>query len=87
DHIADLEYRFSYIRDYAKDWNVNGVILEWMRYCDSHGPEVATLGDYLDHIGIPHIALQQDYSEASLAPMRTRVEGFIEVISSTKAVG
>ncbi len=80
DYKADLEARFSYLRDFAKDWNANGVILQAMRYCDSHGYEVPSLKDYLNSIGLPNIYLELDYSEAALAPLRTRVQGFIEVI-------
>ncbi|MBA7494147.1 (R)-2-hydroxyisocaproyl-CoA dehydratase beta subunit [subsurface metagenome] len=81
DYIKDLESRFGYIRDYAKDWNVKGVILQSLRYCDIHGYEVPGLKDYLDHVGLPNIYLEWDYSEAALAPLRTRVEAFLEVIS------
>ena len=81
DYLKDLESRFGYIRDYAKDWNVNGVILQSVRYCDIHGYEVPGLRDYLDHIGLPNIYLEHDYSEAALAPLRTRVQAFLEVIS------
>jgi len=80
DHIKDLEGRFGYLKDYAKDWNVDGVILQSLRYCDIHGYEVPGLRDYLNHIGLPNIYLEWDYSEAALAPLRTRVEAFLEVI-------
>jgi len=81
DHMADLESRFGYLRDYAKEWNTNGVILQSLRYCDIHGYEVPGLRDYLDNIGLPSIYLEHDYSEAALAPLRTRVQAFLEVIS------
>jgi len=80
DYMADLENRFSYLRDYAKEWNAKGVILQSVRYCDIHGYEVPGLKDYLDHIGLPNIYLEHDYSEAALAPLRTRVQAFLEVI-------
>jgi benzoyl-CoA reductase subunit C len=80
EHIADLESRFGYIKDYAKEWNVQGVILQSMRYCDIHGYEVPGLKDYLDHIGLPNIYLEFDYSEAALAPLRTRVQAFLEML-------
>jgi bcr-type benzoyl-CoA reductase subunit C len=80
DYQADLKNRFSYLRDFAKDWNVNGVILQAMRYCDSHGYEVPQLKDYLDSIGLPNIYLEHDYSKAALAPLRTRVQAFTEII-------
>jgi len=80
DYMVDLESRFGYLRDYAKEWNVNGVILQSVRYCDTHGYEVPGVKDYLDHIGLPNIYLEHDYSEAALAPLRTRVQAFLEVI-------
>ena len=80
DYQADLEARFSYLRDFAKDWKANGVILQAMRYCDSHGYDVPQLKDYLDSIGLPNIYLEHDYSKAALAPLRTRVQAFTEII-------
>ena len=80
DYMVDLESRFGYLRDYAKEWNVNGVILQSVRYCDTHGYEVPGVKDYLDSIGLPNIYLEHDYSQAALAPLRTRVQAFLEVI-------
>jgi len=80
DYMADLENRFSYLGDYAKEWNVNGVILQSVRYCDIHGYEVPGLKDYLDNTGLPNIYIEHDYSQAALAPLRTRVQAFLEVI-------
>jgi benzoyl-CoA reductase subunit C len=77
---ADLETRFGYIGDFARDWNVNGVILQALRYCDSHGYEVPQLKDYLDSIGLPSIYLEHDYSKAALGPLMTRIQAFIEII-------
>lgn len=74
DYMADLGARFGYFRDYAKEWNVNGVILQSVKYCDVHGYEVPGLKDYLDSIGLPSTYLEHDYSEGSLAPLRTRVQ-------------
>ena len=80
DYMVDLESRFGYLKDYAKEWSARGVILQSLRYCDIHGYEVPGLKDYLDHIGLPNTYLEWDYSEAALAPLRTRVEAFLEVI-------
>ncbi|MFC2017039.1 2-hydroxyacyl-CoA dehydratase subunit D [Chloroflexota bacterium] len=80
DYMADLRSRFGYLGDYAKQWNANGVIIQSVRYCDIHGYEVPGVKDYLDNIGLPNIYLEHDYSEAALAPLRTRVQAFLEVI-------
>jgi len=80
DYMTDLGVRFSYLRDYARDWKADGVILESVRYCDTHGYDVPSVRDYLDSIGIPSIYLEHDYTEGALAPFRTRVQGFLEII-------
>jgi bzd-type benzoyl-CoA reductase N subunit len=81
DYIRDLESRFGYLRDYAKEWSAKGIILQSLRYCDTHGYEVPGLKDYFDHIGLPSIYLEHDYSETALAPLRTRVQAFLELVS------
>ncbi|MFC1920561.1 2-hydroxyacyl-CoA dehydratase subunit D [Chloroflexota bacterium] len=78
---ADLEARFSYLKDFARDWNANGVVLQVMRYCDSHGYEVPQIKDYLESIGLPNMYLEHDYNKAALAPLKTRVQGFTEIIA------
>ena len=72
--------RFGYLRDYIKEWNINGVILQSVTYCDIHGYEVPGLRDYLNSIGLPNIYLEHDYNEAALAPLKTRVQAFLEMI-------
>lgn len=80
DWAADLESRFGYIGEYIKGWDVNGVIMQLVRYCDPHGFEQPAIKDYFDSHGIPNTYLEHDYSEGALAPLRTRVQGFLEVI-------
>ncbi|UCC17140.1 MAG: 2-hydroxyacyl-CoA dehydratase [Dehalococcoidales bacterium] len=77
---ADLETRFGYIGDFTRDWNVNGVILQALRYCDSHGYEIPQIKDYLDSIRMPNIYLEHDYSKAALGPLMTRIQAFTEII-------
>ncbi|MBI2859874.1 MAG: 2-hydroxyacyl-CoA dehydratase [Chloroflexi bacterium] len=80
DYMADLESRFGYLKEYIQEWNVNGVILQALRYCDIHAYEVPSLRDYLNRIGLPSTYLEHDYSKAAMEQLRTRVQAFIEVI-------
>jgi bzd-type benzoyl-CoA reductase N subunit len=81
EYMADLESRFGYLKDYAKKWNVKGVILQSLRYCDIHGYEVPDVKNYFNHIGLPSIYLEHDYSKTAIAPLQTRVQAFLEVIN------
>lgn len=80
DYIRDLESRFGYIKKAITDWNVDGVILQSVKYCDTHGYEVPNLRHYLDTLGVPSIYIEHDYSERSLATIKTRVEAFVETL-------
>ncbi len=80
DYAKDLEARFGYMKEYLSDWQTDGVILQSVRYCDTHGYDVPALKDYLDGIGVPSIYIEHDYTEGALAPLKTRVQGFLEII-------
>lgn len=81
DYMADLESRFGYLRDYVKEWKVNGAILLLVRYCDPHAYELVNVRDYLDSLGIPNTYIEHDYTEGGLGPLKTRVQAFLEMIS------
>ena len=80
DYQADLDGRFDYLKEFIKDYSVDGVILQALRYCDSHGYEVPGLKDYIKDIGLPSIYIEHNYTEAAFEPLRTRIQGFIEMI-------
>lgn len=80
DNISNLERRFGYLNDYIEQWNVDGVILLLVRFCDPHSFEVPAIQSYLSHIGIPHTFIEHDYSGAAKAAIKTRIQAFIEMI-------
>jgi benzoyl-CoA reductase subunit C len=77
---GDLDNRFGYLVQFARDWQVDGVILQSVRYCDSHGYEIPAIKRYLDEAGLPSIYLEHMNTESGLAPLKTRVQAFLEVI-------
>jgi benzoyl-CoA reductase subunit C len=81
DHISDLKRRYGYLGDFARDWHVNGVILEALKYCDTHGYEVPSVKDYFQEIALPNIYLEHDYTLGMMSPLKTRVQGFLEIIA------
>jgi benzoyl-CoA reductase/2-hydroxyglutaryl-CoA dehydratase subunit BcrC/BadD/HgdB len=81
DYGRDLQSRFGYLKGAIKDWKINGVVMLLVRYCDPFAFEMPSLKDYLNSIGFPSTYIEYDYTTGALAPMRTRVEAFIETIS------
>lgn len=80
-YLDDLESRFGYVRHFAEDWKAQGAIVQAMRYCDTHAYEVPLVKDYFDHLGLPNTYIEIGYTEASLAPLRTRVQALLELIN------
>jgi benzoyl-CoA reductase subunit C len=81
DYATDLQSRFGYLKNIFAEWKINGAIILLVRYCDPFAFEIPGLRDYLDSLGIPSTYIEYDYTTGALAPMRTRVEAFLETIS------
>ncbi len=80
EHMRDLKMRYGYLGGYARDWKVDGIVLEALRYCDTHGYEIPSLKDYLKQIGLPSIYLEHDYTRGVLGQIKTRVQAFLEIL-------
>lgn len=81
DYTTDLQSRFGYLKDIIKKWNIDGIVLLLVRYCDPFAFEMPSLKDYLDSLNIPSTYIEYDYTEGALAPLKTRTEAFLETIS------
>ncbi|MFU8795715.1 MAG: 2-hydroxyacyl-CoA dehydratase, partial [Dehalococcoidia bacterium] len=81
DYARDLQSRFGYLEGIIREWSVDGAIMLLVRYCDPFAFEMPSLKDYFDSIGVPATYIEYDYTIGALAPLRTRVEAFLETIS------
>ncbi len=80
DFPSDLQSRFGFLKDRAESWKVDGALLFLVRYCDPFAFEMLELKDYFDRSGIPSTYIEYDYTQGGLAPIRTRVEAFLETL-------
>lgn len=81
DYARDLQSRFGYLKGIIKEWKINGAVMLLVRYCDPFAFEMPSLKDYFDSLGAPSTYIEYDYTTGALAPLRTRVEAFLETIS------
>lgn len=76
----DLDNRFGYIRDFAREFNVKGAILYIIRYCDSFEFDAPEVRDYLEQAGVAVLHLEDDYSLSSIQGFKTRIQAFLEMM-------
>lgn len=69
--------RFGRALKFAKDWNVEGVLLLQQKFCDPHELDIPELKQYLNDNGFPTYFLELDVT-VPVGQFSTRIEAFIE---------
>jgi len=80
-YAENLEARFGHLRQYVKDFKVNGAILFIYKYCDPYGFEVPAMKSFIESAGAPVLYIEDEYSTSSLGRVKTRIEAFLEMIA------
>lgn len=76
--------RFNRIIGFARDFKVDGVISEIVRYCVPYAHDLPLLTDRLSEVGIPTLALDVEYGTAGSGQIATRVQAFLEMLEARK---
>ncbi|MEA1959570.1 MAG: 2-hydroxyacyl-CoA dehydratase family protein [Chloroflexota bacterium] len=74
--------RFNRIIDFAKDYRVDGVISQIVRYCVPYAHDLPLLTDRLNGQGIPTLGLDVEYGTSGSGQVATRVQAFIEMLEA-----
>lgn len=78
---GEYRRRLEFVMQQAERARVDGVILEYIKFCDLHGTDNALLKNDLEKAGIPAIELERQYGPlADAGRVRTRVQAFLERI-------
>jgi benzoyl-CoA reductase subunit C len=72
--------RIDYVKNMVKEFNVDGVIYERMRYCDLWGGQILLLRKELKTANIPLLELEKDYMIGATGQLKTRAQAFLERI-------
>ncbi|MEW6616315.1 MAG: 2-hydroxyacyl-CoA dehydratase family protein [Thermodesulfobacteriota bacterium] len=77
DEIVKL---YTYTRDMAEEFRVDGVIMERIRCCDLWGGATLLLERRLGEDGIPFLVIDREYAMSGMGQINTRVAAFLEII-------
>jgi len=78
------EQRFRHVAELAKRFEVEGIIMFLIKYCDTHMFDAPLLRDELKAMGLPVLYLEWEHSMSGLAGLKTRIEAFIEMVGGVK---
>jgi benzoyl-CoA reductase/2-hydroxyglutaryl-CoA dehydratase subunit BcrC/BadD/HgdB len=82
DSTIYLSNRYDHVFELAKDYRVDGVVSDVVRYCAPLENDKPWLKKEMDKRGIPILELGVDYGDAPSGQMKTRVEAFLEILQN-----
>lgn len=82
--MVPSDERFNRILNLVKDFKVDGVISQIIRYCVPYAHDLPLLKDRLKEPGIPVLALDVEYGTSGSGQIQTRVQAFLEMLEARK---
>jgi len=76
--------RFDRIIEVCKDYRVDGVVSQTIRYCVPYCHDLPLLTERLKKEGIPVLALDVEYGTPGSGQVQTRVQAFLEMLEARK---
>jgi len=76
--------RFNRVLDIVKDFRIQGVVNELVRYCVPYAHDEPLLREQLEHRGIPVLELDLEYGTPGTGQIRTRVQAFLEMLEGSQ---
>jgi len=79
--MSSSEGRFRHVMEMVKLFNVKGIIIFSLKFCDVHSFDAPILAEELrENEGMPVLCLEWEHSLSGIAQLRTRIEAFIEML-------
>lgn len=82
--INNSQMRLDKLMERISEFNIDGVVIETVKFCDMWGYELLTMEKGLRSAGIPVVKIEREYTNASEGQFRTRIQAFIESIESKR---
>ncbi len=76
--MEDFDRRVTQILKFANEYNVDGIVVEFIKFCDTWGVESAALVPALREAGYRVLCLEREYSGTGASQLQTRIQAFLE---------
>lgn len=81
DENSNFQAREKFMLKMIKEFHVDGVIFENMKFCDFWSGERYLTEKHFKELGIPILNLEREYFTSGIGQMKTRVQAFLEVLT------
>lgn len=78
--MKTLEDRVKFSGQLAGEYNVDGVIYYYLKFCPCYGLTKNEFFRHFQELGVPILEIPSDYSQSDEGQLKTRIEAFIEVL-------
>ena len=83
--MVPSDERFNRILDLVRDFKVDGVISQIVRYCVPYAHDVPLLKQRLSEVNVPLLTLDVEYGTSGSGQIQTRVQAFLEMLEGRNA--
>jgi benzoyl-CoA reductase/2-hydroxyglutaryl-CoA dehydratase subunit BcrC/BadD/HgdB len=73
-----FEERLAGLLNAVREYSIDGVILESVKFCDIWGVETGAMARALREAGVPALRLDREYRPGGEGQIQTRVQAFLE---------
>jgi benzoyl-CoA reductase/2-hydroxyglutaryl-CoA dehydratase subunit BcrC/BadD/HgdB len=84
--MGDFSRRFNYVDACMKDYKIDGIIIEKLKFCDIWGGEIFLCRTEAKKLGFPLLALERELYGGGEGQIRTRVQAFFEKIRNQETL-
>ena len=74
--------RVNFVAELIKEFDVDGVIFQRMKFCALWWAEIFIIRKKLKELDIPFLDLEREYVLSGAGAMKTRVQGFMEILEA-----
>ncbi len=78
------EERFRRVLELVREFRVDGVISQTIRYCSPYSNDLPLLADVLERHGVPLLSLDVEYGTSGSGQILTRVQAFLEMLEARR---
>ena len=77
---GDFQVRLKFMLNMIKEFHIDGVVFESMKFCDFWSGERFMTQKKLKALEVPILDLEREYVTSGIGQMKTRVQAFLEVL-------